>query len=222
MSANRTSLVLSRHGRTVWHAENRYAGTSDVDLDDVGRAQAAQLAVWAGTHCPAAVVCSPVRRARETAAASATALDLVVLVVDELREVGFGSAEGRTLVELAADDADMVDRFRDDPVGHHFPGGEPPRDAAERGAEALRRLAAEHAGATVLVVGHNTLLRLALCRLLGIDVRLYREVFPRLDNGALTRLTLPSQGRGPGALVSLNVPLPAAAVNGATTPRPSP
>ena len=32
-----TRLVLVRHGETVWHAENRYAGSSDIDLTDLGQ-----------------------------------------------------------------------------------------------------------------------------------------------------------------------------------------
>lgn len=199
-----TTLVLSRHGRTVWHHDNRYAGSSDVDLDDVGRRQAAELAEWVSRQPPSALACSPLRRARETAAASAAAAGLDVLVVEELREVDFGIAEGRTLAELQSRDATMVERFRSDPVRHHFPDGEPPAHAAERGAAALRQLATAHPGGTVLVVAHNTLLRLALCVLLEIDVRRYREVFPRLDNGALTEIGL---GTGPVSLRSLNVPL---------------
>ena len=35
-----TTLLLARHGQTVWHAENRYAGISDVALTDTGVAQA--------------------------------------------------------------------------------------------------------------------------------------------------------------------------------------
>lgn len=205
----RTRLVLSRHGQTVWHAENRYAGSSDVDLDERGRQQAELLAVWAAAEEPAAVVSSPLRRAVETAELSAKALSTSVLIRPALREVHFGVAEGRTLGELADDDAPMVDRFRRDPVTHHFPDGEPSAVAASRGAGALRALAADYEGGTVLVVAHSTLLRLALCELLGISVHRYREVFPRLDNGALSELVLPTCDDGPGALLSLNVPLPA-------------
>ncbi|NUT12685.1 MAG: histidine phosphatase family protein, partial [Nonomuraea sp.] len=50
-----TDLVLVRHGETVWHAENRYAGTSDVDLTERGRDQAAMLAAWAAEAGLAAV-----------------------------------------------------------------------------------------------------------------------------------------------------------------------
>ena len=32
------SLILVRHGQTVWHEGPRYAGSSDVGLTDLGRA----------------------------------------------------------------------------------------------------------------------------------------------------------------------------------------
>lgn len=201
-----TLLALSRHGQTVWHRENRYAGTSDVDLTATGGRQAAQLARWAGEHRPDVVVSSPVRRAVETARPSAEAVGVEPVVVPGLREVHFGLAEGRTLDELADVDAAMVDRFRSDPVGHPFPGADPPGEAADRGAAALREVAAAHPGCHVLVVAHNTLLRLSLCRLLGIDVSRYRTVFPRLDNGTLTSLRVMPDGTA--SLLSFNVPLP--------------
>ena len=34
-------LLLLRHARTAWNADGRMQGSSDVDLDDAGRAQAA-------------------------------------------------------------------------------------------------------------------------------------------------------------------------------------
>jgi broad specificity phosphatase PhoE len=102
-----------------------------------------------------------------------------------------------------------VARFRADPVAHPFPGAEPPADAAQRCAAALRRIAARHGDDTVLVVAHNTLLRLGLCVLLGLPVARYRQVFPRPDNVAVTEIALPDGGgTGPVALLSLNVPIP--------------
>jgi probable phosphoglycerate mutase len=113
------TLLLTRHAETVWHAENRYAGTSDVDLTPHGEAQAQRLAAWVRTRTIDAIVCSPVRRARETAAPSARAAGIEIEVDDDLREVGFGVAEGRTLAEL---DPDVVARLRADPVAHPCPG----------------------------------------------------------------------------------------------------
>jgi broad specificity phosphatase PhoE len=197
------TLFLTRHAETVWHKENRYAGTSDIDLTPHGVEQAGRLAEWVSTRRVDSIVCSPVRRARETAAPAAAATGIAIEVDDELREVGFGIAEGRTLAEL---DPDVVARFRADPVAAPFPGAEPPAVAAERCAGALRRIAGGHGDDAVLVVAHNTLLRLGLCVLLGLPVARYRQVFPRLDNVAITEIALPPDGVGPVALLSLNLP----------------
>ena len=204
-----TELVLTRHGQTAWHGENRYAGVSDVDLTGTGHAQAGALARWAVRERPDAVVSSPLRRAVETAEPSAAALGVGLEVVEDLRELDFGLAEGRTIAELEAQDPALVAAFRADPVGAHFPGGDDPRKAAARGAAALGDIARRHRGERVLVVAHNTLLRLALCDLLGIELSTYRAVLPHLANTALTGLRWPAADAvAPPALLCLNVPLP--------------
>ncbi|MDT7652208.1 MAG: hypothetical protein QOI36_3614 [Pseudonocardiales bacterium] len=216
-----TELTLVRHGQTIWHAENRYAGVSDVPLDATGRAQALALAEWARAHPHDALVCSPVSRARETAAPVAAVLGVDVEVVPELAEVDFGAAEGRTLAELRERDRAAADAFVADPVRHPFPGAEPPAEAAQRVLHALRAVAERHRGRSVLVVGHNTALRLALCAWLGIPVSRYRDVLPRLDNASITQLRVPSEPSRRPTLLSLNVPavpVPAAGIPTAPVP----
>ncbi|MGW2330072.1 histidine phosphatase family protein [Streptomyces sp. NPDC001700] len=196
-------LLLVRHGETVWHAENRYAGTSDIALTERGHGQARALAHWVRGRGIDAVACSPLGRARHTAEPAATALSLVPEVIEELREMDFGWGEGRTLAEMEAEDAAAVRAFREDPNAGAFPGSERPGDAAARAVAALRRLAEAHPDRTVLVVAHNSLLRVALCALLGLPVGRYRTVFPRLDNAAVTEIGIDGDRT---ALRSLNVP----------------
>ena len=138
---------------------------------------------------------------------AATVLGVELSVVADLREMHFGIAEGRTLDEVDAEHPGAVDAFRADPVRHAFQDSEPPVDAARRVAAALRGLAAGNPGAHLLVVAHNTALRLALCLLLGIELAHYRRVFPRIDNGALTQLRIPTDGQDPPGLLGLNLPL---------------
>ncbi|MEU8468651.1 histidine phosphatase family protein [Streptomyces sp. NPDC029006] len=198
-----TTLLLSRHGETVWHARNRYAGVSDVALTDTGRAQAEALGRWAAAHPVDAVWTSPLSRASATAGPACRALGVTPHREPDLRECDFGVVEGRTLAEFAAEDPQAAEAFRRDPVAHPFPGAEDPRAAAGRGAAALRRIAAAHPGGRVLVVAHNTLLRLVLCSLLGIPLAEYRRVFPRLRNAALSEIRVDGDR---AALLSLNVP----------------
>ncbi|MFG2287835.1 histidine phosphatase family protein [Streptomyces sp. NPDC048595] len=198
-----TDLILVRHGETVWHAENRYAGRTDVPLTDHGRAQAAALAAWAATARLSAVWSSPLSRARLTAAPAADACGLTPRVDERLYEVDFGRGEGLTRDEMSLRFPERLAAFLTDPVEHHLPDGEDPRHAAERAADCLADIAREQPDGRVLVVAHSTLVRLLLCHLLGIPLAHYRRVFPRLDNGALTELRV-DQGRT--ALLSFNAP----------------
>lgn len=204
-------LWVTRHGETVWHSENRYAGgDSDIDLTERGRRQAFDLSRWALAHDVQVVVSSPVRRARETAMPSAEAVGVVLQVAPGLKEITFGVAEGRSGSEMDAADPQMMADFRADPVVNSFPGAESPQDAAIRGARSLRDIAAQHSGRRVLVVAHNTLLRLSLCELLGLPPSHYRRVFPRLENAAVSELSIPLDGHGLASLRSLNLPTTAA------------
>ncbi|WP_086562728.1 histidine phosphatase family protein [Streptomyces africanus] len=199
-----TTLLLARHGQTVWHAENRYAGVSDIGLTDTGRAQAEALGRWAAAHPVDAIWTSPLSRAVATAEPACRALGLVPRREPGLAECDFGVVEGRTLAEFEAENPDRAAAFRADPVAHPFPGAEDPAAAAARGAAALRRIADAHPGGRVLVVAHNTLLRLVLCTLLSIPAGEYRRVLPRLRNAALSELRMNPDGSA--ALLSLNVP----------------
>jgi probable phosphoglycerate mutase len=201
------TLLLARHGQTVWHAENRYAGVSDVALTDTGYAQAEALGRWAAAHPVDAVWTSPLSRAIATADPACRALGLTPHREPDLRECDFGVVEGRTLAEFAAENPEAADAFRADPVAHPFPGAEDPRAAAGRGSAALRRVAAAHPGGRVLVVAHNTLLRLVLCSLLGVPLAEYRRVYPQLRNAAVSEIRVDGEHT---ALLSLNVPCAAA------------
>jgi probable phosphoglycerate mutase len=187
-----TSLLLVRHGETLWHRENRYAGSSDIGLAPAGQAQAALLAdvlaTWAKADQPAAIACSRLLRSRLTAAPSAEVLGIEPEIHDDLREVHFGSAEGRTLAEIRADDPAVADAFVNDPLAAPFPGAEPLSAAADRMVGCLRSLADGYRSQRVLVVGHNTAIRLALCQLLGIGLSHYRQVLAAPDNVAMTEL----------------------------------
>lgn len=183
-----TLLTLVRHGQTEWHADNRYAGSSDVDLTATGHEQAEALGRWAAVARPDAIACSPLRRSRLTAAPAARILGTAPEIHDDLREVHFGVAEGRTLAEIRLDAPQIADAFVRDPAASPFPGGETISDAADRMRRCLLLLADQHPDEHVLVVGHNTAIRLAVCRVLGIDLSAYRRSLTGPDNVSRTEL----------------------------------
>lgn len=202
-----TTLLLVRHGQTVWHEGNRYAGSSDVPLTDVGHEQAQALARWAATARLDAVWSSTLQRAIDTAAPAAEAAGLELRTDARLVEVAFGKGEGLTRSEMGVVFPDAVDAFLRSPASVPLPGGERGYDAIARAAAAFREICAQQPDGRVLVVAHSTLLRLVLCALLGIDPESYRQVFPNLRNATVTTLDLAEDGAA--ALDSYNVPITA-------------
>lgn len=200
-----TRLVLTRHGETIWHAENRYAGHTDIDLTERGQQQALELAAWAKLQSFDAVWSSPLTRARLTAQPTADALNTGLQIENRLIEVDFGAAEGLTDREMREHFPSQREAFVRDPLSNPLPSSEPIQIAAERAENALSSIASLYPEGKVLVVAHNTLLRLVLCRMLGVSLAKYRTVFPKFDNCAITEIALDATGEI--ALLSFNAPL---------------
>ncbi|HKE66381.1 MAG TPA: histidine phosphatase family protein [Micromonosporaceae bacterium] len=97
-----TRLIVWRHGQTEWNATLRVQGQADVELDDVGRAQAAAAAECIAKEQPDAIVSSDLRRAADTAAALAAVTGLPVRLDQRLREQHFGEWQGQTNDEISA------------------------------------------------------------------------------------------------------------------------
>jgi L-rhamnose isomerase/sugar isomerase len=199
-----TTLFLVRHGETIWHAENRYAGSTDVALTELGIAQAERLARWAEVQPIDAVYASDLSRAVITATPSATALGLPISVDAALREVNFGRGEGLTSAEMRVSFPEETARFVEHPGTSPLPGGESGVDAAERAWGALERIVAQHPTGTVLVVMHSTLMRLILCRTLGMPLDRYRTALPAVLNVSITTVSWTADGT---ALLGYNVPI---------------
>ena len=193
-------LLLARHGQTEWHRDNRYVSRTDIALTETGHAQALALAHRAEREKVDLVFSSPLGRALLTAKPAAAARNLEPETDERLRELDFGEWEGRTLAEIREEDPESVRRFEESGE-HGFPGGEPLHEGAERVFDVFAELSRSHAGGTVLVVAHNTLLRLALCRMLGVELGQYRRLLPRVLNGALSEVHVTESG---GALYSFN------------------
>lgn len=199
-----TNLVLTRHGETVWHAENRYAGRSDIDLTPLGREQANELGNWAASEEFSALWVSPLKRARETITPVERATGLQPRIDARLQEVDFGRGEGLTNIEMEQQFGPAFHAFVKDPATHPLPNGEDPFAAAERAVACLREIAWANDNGRVLVVAHNTLLRLSLCKLLEIPLRNYRTTFPALGNGAITEIRMDGNRT---SLLQYNVPV---------------
>jgi len=201
-------VLLARHGDTAHTAQGRLSGCTgaDPELSPVGRRQAALLAGAlratpddAGSGLAVTtVVCSPVRRARETAETVATALGLVPQVDEDWREIDFGAWEGRTVEEVRQGWGGELAAWRSD-ADRRAPGGESVSDVTRRVRRALARLEEVPAGGGVLVVSHLYPVRLSVTDVLGAPPEAVHRMVH--DPTAVTELRLES---GPATLVRYN------------------
>ncbi len=173
-----TRIMLIRHGATVLSAEDRFAGSTDVDLSDEGRRQARGLSERLASEKLAAVYASPMKRTRETAAIVAKPHDLEPIIDAGLREIDHGRWEQQTRKEVEAKFPDEYTSWEGDPFNFAPEGGESGLSVMARALPVLRGIVVKHPNATVAVVSHKATIRLVLCSLLGIEPRGYRD---RLD-----------------------------------------
>jgi probable phosphoglycerate mutase len=155
-------LCLVRHGETAWNAERRLQGHIDVGLNDTGLVQAEATAQHLAHHEFAALYCSDLLRARQTAAAAARRLGMQPQFNARLRERHYGLFQGMTYAEAEHHHPELYRRFASREADFTFPeGGESLRGFAARIQQAFDDIAACHPGATVLIVTHGGVLDIA-------------------------------------------------------------
>lgn len=172
-----TRIYLLRHGETPWNAAgNRYCGRTDVPLAERGRVQARLAAAALANRPLAAVVCSPLSRARETA--DLVAAGRIEVEVDRrLLEIDFGGWEGLSAAEIAVADPRGWAAWLADPAATRAGGtGETAAEVIGRAQPALAELGDRFPGREVAVVGHNTLNRLLLVAALPAPLAAYRRL----------------------------------------------
>ena len=161
------TLVLLRHGRTAWNHAGRVQGQLEVDLDEVGRAQAEQVAGVVAAMSPSLLWCSDLARTRQTCAPVAAATGLSPTYDPRLREFYFGTREGLTHAEYAAEDSVEFEQFRHGQYDA-VPTAERTSAVEVRMTTALRELLDQIGpGETAVAVSHGAAIRVATGALLG-------------------------------------------------------
>ncbi len=153
-------IVLARHGQTAFNAEARFQGQLAVPLDATGRRQAKELAEQAQGHGFAMLWCSPLRRARETAAAVAARLGLEPREDARLMETDTGDWTGLPFDDVQAEAPELFAAFARADPDFRFPGGESYPDQGVRVRAVLEEIGRDVLPA--LVVCHREVIRLAL------------------------------------------------------------
>ncbi|MFW0182189.1 histidine phosphatase family protein [Rothia sp. CCM 9417] len=174
--------VLIRHGQTDWNLERRLQGSSDIPLNDTGRAQAQEAALnlheYAHTQQETdpgftwhGVVTSPLSRAAETGQ----------IIADELGLPVLGSYEG--LAERSFKDLEGIKNYPElwETVENETADIEPLGDFLNRVEQALEQVEADYPGKNLIIAVHGMLISRLMSSRTGQKV-------PVPDNGTVTEL----------------------------------
>ncbi len=154
-------IVVVRHGETEWSMAGKHTGRSDPPLAAVGRRRATALAAALGGHDFERVLCSPLKRARETC--ELAGFGLRAEICGDLREWDYGDYEGLTSAEIRARVPDW-NLWRDG-----APGGELPAQVGAR-AELVLAMVRTGGGGDTIAFAHGHLLRVLAARWIGLEV----------------------------------------------------
>lgn len=152
-------LILLRHGRTASNASRLLLGRMDVPLDELGRRQAEALGQSDLLRQATRVVSSPLRRARDTAAA----LGPPVTVDERWTEIDYGKYDGLELDQAV----ELFGQWGRD-IGFVPDGGESLLSVGRRVRAACDDLWAEAAVNDVVVVSHVSPIKAAVAWALGV------------------------------------------------------
>jgi len=179
-------LILVRHGETPWNYEKRIVGHTEIGLNETGHRQAASIAEALREEKISAIYCSPLMRARETAAYITSDRALKTKYVDELKEFDAGELNGLTLEDVRQRYGDFFDMWMEGEPDMKMPGGESKNDLKHRVLPAMERIIDKHQTETVVVVSHTMIILTVLNYALGMNPVDFRRL--RLTVGSITVL----------------------------------
>ena len=191
-------VLLVRHGLTPTTGIKLPGRAPGLHLSDEGRRQADAAAERIGKLPKvAAVYCSPITRARETAQPIARAVKRAPRIERDLADLDIGEWTGLSLKQAARrPEWETVQR---NPSSFRFPGGESFPEMQARMTSALGKIVARHFGQLVVAVSHADPIKAAVAQALGTPLDLFQRIMI-----APASITVVSYRRSGPAVLTVN------------------
>ncbi|MBN1367716.1 MAG: histidine phosphatase family protein [Dehalococcoidales bacterium] len=179
-----TEIVLVRHGETDWNARDIFRGHVDISLNDTGRWQAESASQYLKRVKVAAILYSPLERARQTAQIIAVGHEGITVEPEAgLIDMDFGDWRGKSHPEIKKNHPELYRQWLYEPQNLEFPGGESLDDVRKRVLKVVHQTVEKYKGKVVLV-SHRVVLQVIILGLLGLDNSHFWDI--RLDTCGIT------------------------------------
>lgn len=181
-----------RHGETVGNSSERFFGSTDIALSELGREQVGSLGPRLAEERFAALLHSPMARARSSAEVLGECLRYPpkkedIRSVEAFREIDFGAIEGLTAAEIEKKMPDWYRSWRRGEVTG-YPQGDNIQGFRARVAAGFDRIVNRYPVGDLLVVVHKGIIMSAMRHLLGWSEQDVRSKV--CDLGSLSIITI--------------------------------
>jgi broad specificity phosphatase PhoE len=181
-----TTILLIRHGHTQATEQGRLYTDPTAELTEAGRQQAEALGRWLKKQSAEMLLSSSSKRVLTTAEIIGECIGTPPVVVAGLDEWAVGDWEGRTYVDIKAEEPELYRAWVNDPILNKPPGGESIADVIVRTKEKIGGIIASHPGKKIAVVTHAGIIRSAVVGALEMQINnFWRVVIPV---GSATRI----------------------------------
>lgn len=185
-----TLIDIIRHGEPI--GGRRYRGHRDDPLSDKGWQQ---MNAAIGEHRPWDIIfSSTLSRCAAFARHLADKHELPLQLDERLKEIHWGTWEGKTPGELNAEDPDTLRRYWSDPYQHLPEGAERIDHFQQRILSAWNDIIEQYAHQHILIVGHAGVTRAVLAHVLNMPVENIFNI--HVSNAAISRIEIQTHGSG--------------------------
>lgn len=183
----KTTLLLVRHGETEWNKLGKFQGCTDIELSENGINQAKNLKARLNGDFDY-IYSSPLKRAYKTAMVVSEDTNKNVEILEDIREINFGSWEGLTIHQIAEKYPEIFKTWRTDKEEASFVGGDAStRNAVNRALRCVMEIIKKHRGEKIVIVAHGGIIKATLIGLFNWDMSMYHKI--ALGNTSINTIT---------------------------------
>lgn len=169
------TIYIVRHGQTEWNLLGKTQGHGNSDLTPKGIEQAELLADSMTKYPIDYIYSSDLGRAYQTAEIIGNKLNIEVEKTEALREMNFGTWEGRIIKDIIEEDPELYKMWRNEPHLAKIPQGETLSQIKERTDAFIKEINEKYNGKHIVLVTHSLCARIMLLSFLDSDVKnIYR------------------------------------------------
>ena len=182
----KTTVYLIRHGQSESNLAKVFAGQMNVNLSELGHAQAERTSEYLSKIPVDVIWSSDLNRAYQTAQHTAEKKGLEIHTSPKLREIFAGEWEGKSTAEMKNDPESGFQTWLYNIGAVQTPGGESVMEVQARFVPEVERIMRENEGKTIFIFCHATPIRLLRAAWEGVSAEEIKDI-PRVANSSVTQ-----------------------------------